>query len=148
VTAPSHPGEQGRAGDEDDEDRTLALALAHPGRIWLGLVLLIPGGLILAAGLGIAWAGLVLLIPGLRRLSTAWLSTQDVDAAAVAPPRAGQSSPVGTPVTGSAPQPYGEPHEPSSRGLDYALESPDHVPPELRAFAARGFARLNRWRES
>jgi hypothetical protein len=82
---------------------------------WLGLVLLLPGGLILAAGLGLAWAGLVLLIPGLRRLSTAWPSAQDVGAAAVVPPQAGQSSPVGTPVTGSAPQPYGEPHEPSQR---------------------------------
>lgn len=84
-------------------------------RAWLGLLLLLPGGLLLALGLGIAWVGLVLLIPGLRRLSTAMPSTRDVDAAAVAPPEADQGCPVGTPVTGSAPQPHGEPHEPGPR---------------------------------
>jgi hypothetical protein len=31
------------------------------------------------------------------------------------------------------------------RPLDYALDSPDSVPPQLRDFAARGFERRNRW---
>lgn len=31
------------------------------------------------------------------------------------------------------------------RPLDYVLESPDSVPEQLRAFAARGFERRNRW---
>jgi hypothetical protein len=29
--------------------------------------------------------------------------------------------------------------------LDYALESPDFIPQQLREFAARGFERRNRW---
>lgn len=37
-------------------------------------------------------------------------------------------------IVGSLPKP-----------LDYALDSPDSVPPELRDFAARGFERRNRW---
>lgn len=82
-------------------------------RLWP--LLLLPGGLLVALGLGIAWVGLVLLWPGLRRLTTAMPSTRDVDAAAVAPPQADQGCPVGTPVTGSAPQPHGEPHEPGPR---------------------------------
>jgi hypothetical protein len=99
----------------------------RPRWLWAAL-LLIPGGLILAAGLGIAWAGLVLLLPGLRRMT-----------AAMGGPERETLGPA---------QPYGEPHEPSPRVLDYALEGPDHVPDELRAFVARGFVRLNRWRES
>jgi hypothetical protein len=117
-------------------------------RAWLGLVLLLPGGLLIALGLLAAWPGLALLVSGARRMTAASRSTQDVDVAAVATLSSGSGQRVGTPVTGSAPQPYGEPHEPSPRALDYALESPDHVPDELRTFAGRGFARLNRWRES
>ena len=59
---------------------------------WLGLVLLLPGGLLLALGLGIAWAGLVLLLPGLRRMAAA----------------------MGRPVEAPE-QPHGEPHEPGPR---------------------------------
>ena len=109
---PASPVAEGPAGAALTPHGTAA---SRPPRMWWVGLLLLPGGLILAVGLGIAWAGLVLLIPGLRRLSTAMPSTLDVGAAAVAPPQADQSCPAGTPVTGSAPQPYGEPHEPSQR---------------------------------
>jgi hypothetical protein len=63
----------------------------RPRWLWAAL-LLIPGGLILAAGLGIAWAGLVLCLPGLRRMTAA----------------------MGRPVEAPE-QPHGEPHEPGPR---------------------------------
>jgi hypothetical protein len=76
---------------------------AGPRPRWLWTLLLIPGGLILAVGLGIAWAGLVLLLPGLRRLSTASAGTS------VAPGLTCHRD------SKPAPQSYGEPHEPSQR---------------------------------
>jgi len=66
-------------------------------RAWLGLVLILPGGLLLALGLGIAWVGLVCALPGLRRIAAAW------GGPAVAPE-----------------QPHGEPHEPGPRVEDVA----------------------------
>ena len=104
------PQSRGSVGSEAE----VAPATSGPGRIWLGLVLLLPGGLLIALGLLAAWPGLALLVSGLRRLSTVSRSTQDVGAAAVAPLHADQSCPAGTPVTGS-PQPYGQPCQPSPR---------------------------------
>ena len=102
------PGAQsGRAGEGP-------LALARPGRVWLGLVLLLPGGLLIALGLLAAWPGLALLVSGARRMTAASRSTQDVDVAAVATLSSGSGQRVGTPVTGS-PQPYGQPCQPSPR---------------------------------
>ena len=106
-TAPPHPGEKGRAGDR-------SLAPARPCRIWLGLLLLIPGGLLIALGVLAAWPGLALLVSGARRMTAASRSTQDVDVAAVATLSSGSGQRVGTPVTGS-PQPYGQPCQPSPR---------------------------------
>lgn len=57
--------------------------------MWWALLLL-PGGLLLALGLGIAWAGLVLCWPGLRRMT----------------------APMGGPVVAPE-QPHGTAHEPS-----------------------------------
>ena len=78
----------------------IAPAASDPGRTrsWLWLVLLLPGGLILAAGIGIAWAGLVLLLPGLRRMAA---SLEGLRVAATLP--------------GPTAQPYGKQHEPSPR---------------------------------
>ena len=41
------------------------------GRSYLALLLFVPGGLILAFGVGIAWVGLALCWPGLRSLAGA-----------------------------------------------------------------------------
>jgi hypothetical protein len=95
------PQSRGSVGSEAE----VAPATSGPGRIWLGLVLLLPGGLLIALGLLAAWPGLALLVSGLRRLSTVSRSTREVDEA---------TCPVGTPVTGS-PQPYGQPCQPSPR---------------------------------
>ena len=38
-------------------------------RTWLGLVLLLPGGMLIALGLLAAWPGLALLVSGLRRMT-------------------------------------------------------------------------------
>jgi hypothetical protein len=54
---------EGREGERDP-------ALFRPSRFWL-LLLLVPGGLLIAAAILIALPGLMLLCSGLRRLSTA-----------------------------------------------------------------------------
>jgi len=63
-------------------------------RAWLGLVLLLPGGCLIALGLLAAWPGLALLVSGLRRLSTA---------------HAGSAA--------TAQQPYGQPCQPRPPAL-------------------------------
>jgi hypothetical protein len=93
------PGAQsGRAGE-------MTPALARPGRTWLWALLLLPGGLIFALGLGIAWAGLVLLLPGLRRMAAA----------------------VGGPSVAPV-QPHGEQDEPSPRQRPQNSPTPEQGP--------------------
>lgn len=96
MTAP-YPGAQvGR------EASAAPRASSRPGRLLLG-ILLLPGGLLLVLGIGIAWAGLVLLTPWLRRLTTANAGTS------VAPGLTCHRD------SRPAPQPHGEPHEPRPR---------------------------------
>ena len=68
-------------------------------RAWLGLVLLLPGGLLIALGLLAAWPGLALLVSGLLRMTA---PTGD----------AGRADEVTTPTPM---QPYGQPCQPSPR---------------------------------
>ena len=122
------PGAQeGRAGQSTP-------VLARPGRLrWLWPLLLLPGGCLIALGLGIAWAGLVLCLPGLRRMTAVMggpdakrVAPEQLDGTAHEPsPYAGEET---TPDRGLAggcrdagcvparPRPLGEPHESSPRG--------------------------------
>lgn len=80
-------------GAQEGRATEITPALARPGRTrWLWTLLLLPGGLLVALGLGIAWVGLVCALPGLRRIAAAW------------------GGPTEAPE-----QPHGEPHEPGPR---------------------------------
>ena len=72
----------------------------------LWLLLLLPGGPLLLAGLFVASVGVGLCWPWLRSLSGALRSTREVGAAAAVPLSGGSGQRVGTPVTGSR-QPHG-----------------------------------------
>jgi hypothetical protein len=87
VTALFPGAQSGRAGEGP-------LALARPGRVWLGLVLLLPGGLLIALGLLAAWPGLALLVSGLRRMTAPSRGT------------------VGDEIALPREQPYGQPCQP------------------------------------
>ena len=63
---PASPVPEGPAGAALTPHGTAA---SRPPRMWWVGLLLLPGGLLLALGLGIAWAGLVLLWPALRRMT-------------------------------------------------------------------------------
>ena len=69
--SPAQTPSRGAAGPAGTAPLPLGTAASRPPRMWLALVLLLPGGLLLALGLGIAWAGLVLCWPGLRRVTAA-----------------------------------------------------------------------------
>ena len=86
---PASPVAEGPAGAALTPHGTAA---SRPPRMWWVGLLLLPGGLLLALGLGIAWVGVVCALPGLRRIAAAW------GGPAVAPE-----------------QPHGEPHEPGPR---------------------------------
>lgn len=88
-------------------------APARPGRIWLGLVLLMPGGLIFGLGLAIAWAGLGLCWPWLRRMTAARTSTREVGGLRVASEQSDSGAAIGTLVPGLPSQPRGASAEPS-----------------------------------
>jgi len=66
---------------------------------WLGLMLLLPGGLLIALGVLAAWPGLALLVSGLRRMTA---PSGD----------AGRADEVRTP---EPMQPHGQPCQPSPR---------------------------------
>ena len=87
--------------------RPAPTAASLRGRSYLALLLLLPGGLLILAGISVASVGVGLCLPWLRSLSGALRSTRDVGAAAAVPLSGGSGQRIGTPVTGSREQPHG-----------------------------------------